>query len=399
MNILDILYFDGKLSEVVKSLATFPTAYNLSKKELYVKVLEDLKNGVAADINGDLFEAYENNLRKAVDGVFKGGEEYSDITLQLQANVSRFAAYKAYQATKELNGIEADEIDSRGKAILNKYNRWQAAEYNTAMSRARTARQYHDFTSDPISNELYPNLKWLPSRSATPREAHRLFWNLVWAKNDPFWNENTPGSLWNCKCDWEETDEPVTNGNPVGNVSAKGLYGNPAKTGEIFYSLPPDKSEEDHRHPYFRNISNTKRKKMERYVGDKLLRKESIQTLKAIQNDTVTVDKRGEDINVLFDYKTTKHLANDVAESCNFLWNVSMPHIKKLLKEGTLVAHEPNMKQSQKPSALHYYYYKCTIGREEFYLNVEENYVVMEDRHFYRLYAIVDRLRETAILY
>lgn len=234
MNILDTLYFDGKLSEVVKSLATFPTAYNLSKKELYEKVLEDLKNGVAADINGDLFEAYENNLRKAVDGVFKGGEEYSDITLQLQANVSRFAAYKAYQATKELNGIEADKIDSRGKAILNKYNRWQAAEYNTAMSRARTARQYHDFTSDPISNELYPNLKWLPSRSATPREAHMLFWNRVWAKNDPFWNENTPGSLWNCKCDWEETDEPVTNGNPGGNVSARGLEGNPAKTGEIF---------------------------------------------------------------------------------------------------------------------------------------------------------------------
>ncbi len=234
LNILDTLYFDGKLSEVVKSLATFPTAYNLSKKELYEKVLEDLKNGVAADINGDLFEAYENNLRKAVDGVFKGGEEYSDITLQLQANVSRFAAYKAYQATKELNGIEADEIDSRGKAILNKYNRWQAAEYNTAMSRARTARQYHDFTSDPISNELYPNLKWLPSRSATPREAHMLFWNRVWAKNDPFWNENTPGSLWNCKCDWEETDEPVTNGNPGGNVSARGLEGNPAKTGEIF---------------------------------------------------------------------------------------------------------------------------------------------------------------------
>ncbi len=234
LNILDALYFNGKLSEVVKALATFPTAYNLSKKELYEKVLEDLKNGIAADINGDLFEAYGNNLRRAIDGVFKGGDEYSDITLQLQANVSRFAAYKAYQATKELNGIEADEIDSRGKAILNKYNRWQAAEYNTAMSRARTARQYHDFTSDPISNELYPNLKWLPSRSATPREAHMLFWNRVWAKNDPFWNENTPGSLWNCKCDWEETDEPVTNGNPGGNVSARGLEGNPAKTGEIF---------------------------------------------------------------------------------------------------------------------------------------------------------------------
>lgn len=218
---------------VVKGISeTFPGVYNLTKRKLYQKVLDDLKNGVVPDINPDLYEAYSQNFRKAVAGVF--GDNPSDLSIQFDANVSRFAAYKAYHATKELAGIEADEIDTKGKDILNKYNRWQAAEYNTAIARARTARQYTDFTSDPVSNELYPNLKWLPSRSATPREAHMLFWNRVWAKDDPFWNENTPGSLWNCKCDWEETDEPVTNGNPEGKVSAKGLEGNPAKTGEIF---------------------------------------------------------------------------------------------------------------------------------------------------------------------
>ena len=26
----------------------------------------------------------------------------------------------------------------------------------------------------------------------------------------PFWQENFPGNLWNCKCDWTHTDEPVT---------------------------------------------------------------------------------------------------------------------------------------------------------------------------------------------
>jgi len=102
------------------------------------------------------------------------------------------------------------------------------------MARARTARQFTDFTSDPKAKLLYPNLKWLPSRSAHPREAHHDFWGKVWAKDDPFWDENTPGSLWNCKCDWRETDEPVTDGNPGGNVSQKGLTGNPSKTGNIF---------------------------------------------------------------------------------------------------------------------------------------------------------------------
>ena len=57
----------------------------------------------------------------------------------------------------------------------------------------------------------------------------------MWAKNDPFWNTNQPGSLWNCKCDWQETDEPVTDGNPSNKrIVNQGLEGNPAKTEEIF---------------------------------------------------------------------------------------------------------------------------------------------------------------------
>lgn len=219
------------------AVRTFPIIYDITQRQLYRKVLDDLKNGTVNEIDTDLYEAYGNGLRKAVDTVLgesEYGDEYFDMQMQMQANVSRFAAYKAYHATQELKDVDPADIDRKGKLILNKYNRWQAAEYNTAVARARTAKQYHDFTSDPISNELYPNIKWLPSRSASPREAHRVFWNRVWAKNDPFWNSNTPGSLWNCKCDWEETDEPVTDKNPNGTMSAKGLEGNPAVTGEIF---------------------------------------------------------------------------------------------------------------------------------------------------------------------
>ena len=237
MDELDNLYFGNKMSEVADAIRTFPIIYDITQRELYRKVLDDLKNGTVKEIDTDLYEAYGNGLRKAVDTVLgesEYGDEYFDMQMQMRANVSRFAAYKAYHATQELKDVDPADIDKKGKLILNKYNRWQAAEYNTAVARTRTAKQYHDFTSDPISNELYPNIKWLPSRSASPREAHRVFWNRVWAKNDPFWNSNTPGSLWNCKCDWEETDEPVTNGNPNGTMSAKGLEGNPAMTGKVF---------------------------------------------------------------------------------------------------------------------------------------------------------------------
>ena len=148
---LDTLYFHGSMREVAKAVATFTTAYDLTKRGLYAKVLEDFKSGVVPDINPDLYEAYSGNLRKAVADVLQSGDygdRYFDMQMQFEANVSRFAAYKAWHATRELSELEPDELDTVGRAKLNKYNRWQATEYNTAMARTRTAKQFTDFTSD-----------------------------------------------------------------------------------------------------------------------------------------------------------------------------------------------------------------------------------------------------------
>lgn len=78
-------------------------------------------------------------------------------------------------------------------------------------------------------------MKWLPSRSANPRESHQLFYNRIWAKDDPFWDANTPGTVWGCKCDWTDTDAPATNSGSYNQVAARGLKGNPGKEkGNIF---------------------------------------------------------------------------------------------------------------------------------------------------------------------
>lgn len=161
-------------------------------------------------------------------------DTYFELQVQFEANLARFAAYKAYHATNEIKKAIGDP--ERQRKILNKFNSYQAAEYNTATARIRSAKQFVDFNSDPTSNELYPNLKWLPSRSANKREIHQKYYNKVWAKSDPFWNNNQPGNLWNCKCDWEETDDPVTGlVEKSGTVKPhKGLEGNPATTGQIF---------------------------------------------------------------------------------------------------------------------------------------------------------------------
>ena len=362
MNDLDTLYFDGKLSEVAKAVVTFPGVYNLTKRELYQKVLDDLKNGVVPDIYPDLYEAYSQNFRKAVSGVF--GDNPSDLSMQFDANVSRFAAYKAYHATRELSDIEADEIDTRGRAILNKYNRWQAAEYNTAVARARTARQWEDFAADMV---LYPNLRWLPSRSATPREQHMVFWNRVWAKTDQFWKENTPGSLWNCKCDWEETDEPVTDGNPVTKVTAKGLEGNPGITGEIFTDDCP----------YIKNSGQSRKQKEEVEKNCERVTQNLTSSVnkQVMAGKSTTCSINGTEYDVLFEPIGLEHYIQDCFGNKKLFWikNEILPIIGEYIqkakctaKKRSDVSHNTNRKTLRlKRQTSYFYYFPVTLPNQQ----------------------------------
>ena len=257
-NPLDMLYLNGDKTELEKALKLFRKngglkRYRLAQSDNVQKVLDEIASLDPGKISPILYESYSENLRKAVDQVFKR-DSGTDLPDRLRANVSRFAAYKALNATREVQQKLGEDIDE-AKRVIRTYNRYQATEYNTTVSRSRTAKQFEQFNT-PDSLRLFPNLRWLPSRSVNPREQHTLFYNLVWAKNDDFWNENTPGSLWNCKCDWEETNDPVTNGNPQGNKSAKGLCGNPAETGEVFTTLATEMSKIGQKkgyiaHPYF----------------------------------------------------------------------------------------------------------------------------------------------------
>lgn len=312
--------------------------------------------------------------------------------------MSRFAAYKAEYVSaalqRALNDTGTPEKDRPkiARALLHTFNRYQDAERSTATARARTAKQFEEFLQ-PDNVRLFPNLKWLPSRSADPRQTHTAFYNKVWAKDDSFWDFNAPGTEWNCKCDIEETDEPVTNDNPQGITKQEdalpGIEGNPAKTGEVFTDNVS----------YIRTCSNSKKRKVEQWAGDKLLRKSTTSSMKAHQSGTVRIDKRGEEIDVLFDSKTTAHFSNDVAQSSQFLWNEVMDRMPQILSKSKLVAHELNTKLDKKPWAVEYFYYEYKTQHYTFYLSVEYNDIVDENRQFYRLYSITSNLRESATRY
>lgn len=224
---MDLLYFHSAqdiittLNEFKKDNVTFIHALSSS--------IDTIIDELGEIIPPSLYSKYSANLRKAIDIVFSD-DTHNDLSNKFRLNVSRFAAYKAH----EIADIIRNNTDGDKKliqAILKTANRHQAAEYNTARSRARTAKQWKEFDEN---KDIFPNLKWLPSRSVAQREEHQPFYNRVWAKDDPFWSTNQPGTLWNCKCDWQETDEPVTSGNPKTKIVALGLEGNPAKTEEIF---------------------------------------------------------------------------------------------------------------------------------------------------------------------
>lgn len=198
---------------------------------------QDIIDGLDQTIHPSLYDHYSRSFRRAVDVTFKQDSE-SGLSDRLRANAARFAAHKAAYVQRTLQNIQADpQIEDKPKACkqaLRVFDNWQDAEYNTAVARARTAKQFEEF-NDPESLRLFPNLRWVPSRSANPRAAHQVFYDRVWAKNDPFWANHSPGTEWNCKCDIEETDAPVTENQDMQLPKApRGLEGNPYETGELF---------------------------------------------------------------------------------------------------------------------------------------------------------------------
>ena len=206
------------------------TLAKTKEEELLARILTD-----NSPVPAELLQRYAENLIKAVRAVPMIGDEAERLAQQWISNVTRFAAYKTYCATQDIRRIADEEGGDMDyiKAMFHAYNRYQAAEYNTAVARARTGKQWQQFSEDD-NVRLFPNIKWLPSRSATPREEHMPFYNRVWPKDDPFWTYNQPGTLWNCKCDWEQTDEEPTGGNPDRRIVKPGLDENPATSGQIF---------------------------------------------------------------------------------------------------------------------------------------------------------------------
>lgn len=221
--------------------------------------------------------------------------------------------------------------------VLKKLDLYQKTERNTTIARARSAKQYNTFLQE---KDLYPNIKWIPSRSADPREAHRLFYGKVLPADHPFWKENFPGNLWNCKCDWTHTDEPVTSF-PQANVKPhSGLEGNPALTGEIF----------SEKTTWFKKAG-----KEGIWQAEKEIRNHYIDVAKKsnlrnkIVEQTIIKDNQEKVIKIRFVGRSIYHFANNSFEDFTYK-SLLITKLDELVKASTYVYSKPYDKNKDQPT-------------------------------------------------
>ena len=209
------------------------------------------------DVQQELFDYVRSSYNQAVDKAFPGNAD-KDITLgidpeykfyqALRYNNGVFSAFKVHRMQSDMVSKLRDEdgnlkpFEQWYKDVLpiadHQCRKWLNTEYNTAVLRAQQAADWRRFIEN---QDIFPNLKWLPSTSPTPGKDHLPFWNIVRPVNDEFWNQHRPGDRWNCKCDLRATTEPVTELPPNADEEKPhpGLENNPGKDAKLFSNTHP----------------------------------------------------------------------------------------------------------------------------------------------------------------
>ncbi|WP_170061212.1 phage head morphogenesis protein [Spirosoma aerolatum] len=207
-------------------------------------------------------------MATAVDegyGRIEYGKPNHAFAQQLKKSGAWFAARKSYRQREDLAKLLADDngktrtwrqFRSLAKAVVGNYNDvWLKVEYQTAIASARSASLWQQYEAD---SDLYPNLKYLPSMAATPRDEHKPYYGVVRPINDSFWVHHYPPSAFNCQCGVEQSDEDPTPVPANSPTPQPGLDHNAGITGELF-----SKS-----HPYSADLSDAQRRKIDQAGED-----------------------------------------------------------------------------------------------------------------------------------
>lgn len=377
---------------------------HLSEEELetILRQIYERDFDVETDIQRELYRQTLRLLNEAVDRVFTLVEEENRAFVEeLKHNNAVFAAFKTH---RQQNDLAEELLDESGtprsfgdfrKAtapIIGQYNvNWLQTEYLAAIRSARTAERFRRYMQD---KDLYPNLRWLPSRAVEPREVHRQYYYQVRSLDDPWWLTHYPGCLWRCQCDMENTkdaithvgDNPVTlDGTPTGDDAeavSPGLDRNPAFTGSLFTPT----------HPYITEAYPGAREAVENFMEGEAFRKRIKEQRAEIRNWAKenllgrTAAVPGMEGSIAFTSTGIKEALNQPHKA---LWakNEAVRDIVELLETGEYIRFDPDIKSNQMVRG--YHYVKVEIGGEP-------SYVVIRELNNGELvfYSIVDKIKK-----
>jgi hypothetical protein len=320
-------------------------------------------------VNADFFEITNTRINEAIDkGVKDLGDNIKDVafTNQLRSSAGVFSVFKAHHNTKAISALLIDKdgnlvdfntFKKEALKISNKHLKsWLRTEYNTAIRRATVGANFQQYIKDI---DLYPNLRWTPSRSESPRNSHEKLYGLVLPVRDPFWVDNFPGNLWNCKCGFEQTTAKAGKAPKSIYKIPNGLDGNPAITGDIIAKS----------HPYFKGVIETDSKQLLKTLS-KAKDKELTIWNKSNINQLVgkTIESK------MTQTKSITLLRGDVK---NLFKKITDPFLKSYVTvlEKDLVNWEylgySNVIEGKHQNIKIFTYYKTKYGKETLYINVK----------------------------
>jgi len=249
---LDKLYYAGHdhgMLHLAASNKEYELPSFLNIKELFGKALKRIFDTRKPDVDPDLMEITYAVLEEAVNvgsGKISYGQPNYELAEQLRQSTAIFSAAKSLQQAKELASLLVrpdgktrnwEEFQTLSKSIDENYNQnWLKVEYNTGIKKATAAVQWKKIEANA---DLYPNLKYTPSRAATPSEEHKVFWGIIKPIQDKFWIKHYPPSRYACQCGVEPTDDDPEGSVPEDIESSPGLDNNPGMTGQLFSDSHP----------------------------------------------------------------------------------------------------------------------------------------------------------------
>ena len=155
--------------------------------EVLSRMLRDIYDGM--DVRGQVQrDAFDETLRlfngATAEGLSQASwQDYGDLFLeQLRTGNEVFSAFRVHRMQNDMAARLLDE-DGQLKPfdrwledirdISSHYNvSWLRTEYDTAVIRAQQAAEWKQFRSE---EDVYPNLRWMPTTSPEPDAGHRQY--------------------------------------------------------------------------------------------------------------------------------------------------------------------------------------------------------------------------------